>query len=98
MTSFLFNHGDHHVVVDFLSSAVNNLGTVLDDLNGFLRHMNEATQGQAAPLWEAQQDKWGKDYNEMQLDLADGTSTAGHIGELFFDGDRRAGQIMAPGR
>ena len=96
MTSFLFNHGDHHAAVDYLSSAVNNLGTILDDLNGFLRHMNEATQGQAQPLWEAQQNKWGQDYSQMQTDLSSGTTTAAHIGELFFDGDRTAGRMMAP--
>jgi uncharacterized protein YukE len=95
MTSFLFNHGDHVLVVDQLSSAVNNLGTILDDLNGFLRHMSEATQGQAAPLWQEQQDKWGKDYGQMQLDLGSGTKTAIHIGELFRDGDNRGGHIMA---
>jgi uncharacterized protein YukE len=94
MTSFLFNHGDHVLVVDQLSSAVNNLGTILDDLNGFLRHMNEATQGQAAPLWAEQQNKWSKDYGQMQLDLGSGTKTAMHIGELFRDGDNRAGRIM----
>jgi uncharacterized protein YukE len=97
MTSFLFNHGDHHVVVDYLGSAVNNLGTILDDLNGVLRHMNEATQGQAQPLWAEQQTKWNQDYGQMQLDLSTGTNTAVRIGELFHDGDRRSGQIMANG-
>lgn len=96
MTSFLFHHEDHHVVVDQLSSAVNNLGTILDDLNGFLRHMNEASQGQAQPLWEDQQNKWSNDYSQMQLDLSSGTNTAVRIGELFHDGDHRAVRIMAP--
>ncbi len=95
MTSFLFHHGEHEEVVDQLSSAVNNLGTILDDLNGFLRHMNEAAQGQAAPLWQDQQTKWGNDYSQMQLDLGSGTKTAIRIGELFRDGDNRGGQIMA---
>ena len=96
MTSFLFNHGNHALVVDALGSAVNNLGTILDDLNGFLRHMNEASQGQAAPLWQEQQDKWGRDYHQMQVDLGSGTNTAIRIGELFHDGDRNAGRIMMP--
>ena len=97
MTSFNFNHGDHHVVVDFLGANVNNLGTILDDLNGFLRHMNEATRGQAAPLWEAQQETWTKDYHQMYRDLGSGTQTAGHIGNIFFEGDRNSGRIMGHG-
>jgi uncharacterized protein YukE len=70
------------------------MGTILQDLNGFLRHMNEAVQGKAAPLWHNQQLRWNGDYHEMVLRLAKGRTAVLNIHETWLEGDRAAANSM----
>ncbi len=94
MTSFIVSHGNLADANDLLGSAVQNMGTILDGLKVFLNNMNGATQGQAAPLWEAQQNKWTADYHMMVTNLNSGHTAAVNIGNTFLEGDRRGAQIM----
>jgi len=94
VTSFYVDHGNHDEVTRILGSAVSAMGTALDHLNGFLRNLNQAVQGQAAPLWEEQQRKWTADYGQMQANLHSGTRAAGNIGMHFVEGDRNSARAM----
>jgi len=94
MTSFMVDHGDHAIAHNILQSAVSNLGTILLDLNGRLRGMNEAVHGQAAPLWEEQQRKWDGDYHEMVARLHSGTTAVLNIQETFLEGDRNSARAI----
>ena len=94
MTSFYVNHGEHDEATALLGSAVQSMGTILDRLNQFLRQMNNAVHGQAAPLWEQQQNKWSGDYDIMVLALDSGHKATVNIGTTFLEGDRRGAQIM----
>jgi hypothetical protein len=44
MTSFLVNHGGQAEAHGIMQSAVSEMGSIIDDLNQFLRHMNEAVR------------------------------------------------------
>jgi uncharacterized protein YukE len=94
MTAFYVNHGAHEEATGILQSAVSGMGTILEDLNNFLRSMSEATQGQAAPLWAEQQRKWTTDYGIMQQNLGSGASATASIGDIFLEGDRTGARIM----
>ncbi len=94
MTAFSVNHDNQAEATGFLQSAVSTMGTITEDLNAFLRHMNEATQGQAAPLWAEQQAKWNNDYRIMHENLGTGALSVANIGDIFLQGDRNGARIM----
>jgi uncharacterized protein YukE len=94
MTSFYVKHGDQAEAHNILQAAVSNLGSILMDLNHSLRNMNEAVQGQAAPLWEAQQRNWDSDYHWMCNKLQKGTTAVLDIHETFLEGDRNGARII----
>jgi hypothetical protein len=94
MTAFYVNHDNHAEATGILRSAVSRMGVITEDLNAFLRHMNEATHGQAAPLWAEQQTKWNNDYRIMQENLGSGALSVANIGDIFLEGDRNGARIM----
>ncbi len=94
MTSFYVMHGEQEEAHNILQAAVSNLGSILMDLNHSLRNMNEAVQGQAAPLWEEQQSKWDSDYHMMCNRLQQGTTAVLDIHETFLEGDRNSARII----
>jgi uncharacterized protein YukE len=94
MTSFYVNHGEQADAHNILQSAVSNLGSILMDLNHSLRSMNEAVQGQAAPLWEDQQKKWDGDYHMMCDRLHSGATAVLDIHETFLEGDRNGARVI----
>jgi len=94
MSDFCVQHGGYAEVNSSLAQAVRQLGTILDDLNGFLRGMGDATQGQALPLWGERQQKWTQAYQDMNVRLSSGASASNSAAEAFLEGDRRGQQIM----
>ena len=95
MTSFSVDHRGFAEVNALMSSAVGQMGTILDDLNRVLKNMGQATQGKAVPLWAEQQTHWNKQYLMMHGRLTSGSNAAGNVANVFDEGDRRGQQIMA---
>lgn len=94
MTQFSVQHGAYEEVNMGLQQAVRQMGTILDELNGFLKNMGEATQGKAAPLWSEKQQKWNQAYTEMNTRLNSGFTSSNNAAQAFQDGDNRSAQIM----
>ncbi|CAM04706.1 WXG100 family type VII secretion target [Saccharopolyspora erythraea NRRL 2338] len=94
MSDFLVNFGSYGEVNQRLTQAANRMGTILDDLNNFLKNMGEATKGQAAPLWQEQQLKWTQAYMDMNTRLNTGARTSTEVANIFQEGDRRGANIM----
>jgi uncharacterized protein YukE len=94
MSDFSVQHGSYAEVNTALAHAVQQMGTILEDLNGFLRGMGDATQGQALPLWGERQQKWTQAYQDMNLRLSSGASASNSAADAFLDGDRKGQQIM----
>ncbi len=94
MTSFLINHGGAEESAQVFGNAVQDLGTILGDLNQSLSNMDLAVQGQAAPLWADQQNAWNADYTAMQTDLGAGHKTLLNIHSLFQEGDNFGGKLF----
>jgi uncharacterized protein YukE len=94
MTSFYVNHNSFQEANDNLASYVQSVGHILEELTGFLRGMNSAVQGQAAPLWEEQQNHWNMNYEGMRRDLNAAHGTSVDVQNIFQEGDRRGSNIM----
>ncbi|PKW18078.1 WXG100 family type VII secretion target [Saccharopolyspora spinosa] len=94
MSDFLVNHGNYGDVNATLASAVGTMGSILEDLNNFLKGTNEAVQGQAAPLWADEQMKWNQSYQDMHMRLSSGVKASNNVGEIFQEGDRRGAALF----
>jgi WXG100 family type VII secretion target len=94
MTSFLFHHDGADESAQVFGKAVQDLGTILGDLNKALSQMDQAVQGQASPLWADQQNAWNADYTTMQTNLGAGHTTLLNIHDLFHQGDRNGARLF----
>ena len=94
MTSFLINHGGADESAQVFGKAVNDLGTILGDLNQALSRMDQAAQGQASPLWADQQNAWNADYSAMQTNLRSGHKTLLNIHQMFHEGDNNGARLF----
>lgn len=92
--SFLIDHGAADESAQVFGKAVQDLGTILGDLNGALRNMDQAVQGQASPLWADQQNAWNGDYSAMQTNLGTGHKTLLNIHQLFREGDQNGARLF----
>lgn len=94
MTQFSVRHGQYEEVNNSLMQATRQMGTILEELNRFLKGMGEATQGKAAPLWGEKQLQWNKAYGEMSQRLSSGATASNGAANAFLDGDNKGAQIM----
>jgi uncharacterized protein YukE len=94
MADFSVQHGNYNEINSSLAQAVRQMGTILDDLNGFLRGMGEASQGRATPLWGERQQRWTQAYSDMNMRLSSGTSASNSAADAFLEGDNKGTQIM----
>ncbi|MBB5152472.1 WXG100 family type VII secretion target [Saccharopolyspora phatthalungensis] len=94
MSDFFVRHSQYSDVNQVLAQAVGFMGSVLEELNTFLKGMGEATQGQAAPLWQEQQVQWNKTYTDMHHRLNTGHKASNEAQQIFQDGDRRGAAIF----
>jgi hypothetical protein len=95
MTAFDINHNGYLELNEQLLAHVSSVGTILDTLNTALKHIPNATQGQATPLWQEQQNSWNGIYMEMQNKLNLNTLSSINVHEIFKNGDNAGAQIMS---
>ncbi len=92
--SFLINHGAADDSAQVFGKAVQDMGTIIGDLNGALSNMDQAVQGQASSLWADQQNSWNADYGTMETSLSAGHKTLLNIHSLFIEGDNLGGKLF----
>src|SRR5262249_35915112 len=92
VTSFYVNHGGVNDVNDGLSGSLQQMRTILGQLDGVLRHMPQAAGGQAVPLWSDLQARWHGQCDDMdhRLTLAHGANAANSLRA----GDNHGARIM----
>ncbi len=95
MADFSVHHGNFTEVNDGLTQNVAQMRTILDDVNGTLRHISIATQGKATPLWEEHGAQWNTAYNEMHMQLHGHTTSSTRVAETFVDGDNQGARVMS---
>lgn len=94
MTQFDIRHGEFAAANDALLSAVKEMGNILDGLNEALKRSEQATHGQALPLWQNNQQQWNRAYQDMATQLSSGADASRMIHEVFTDGDNKGAAIM----
>jgi hypothetical protein len=94
MTAFDIDHNGYLELNEQLLMHVGSVGTILETLNTALKYIPAATEGQATPLWQEQQNSWNGIYLEMQSKLNLNTLSSINVHEIFQNGDNTGAQIM----
>ena len=94
MTAFDVNHDGYLDLNEQLYRAVGELGTILEDLNGALRNIPQATWGQAAPIWLENQHQWNGSYQAMTERINLTSVSSVNIHEIFKNGDTSGARIF----
>jgi uncharacterized protein YukE len=92
---FYVNHGNYSDVNSGLAGQVAHMDTIMDDLNQTLSRIEQATGGQATPLWEEQQNTWNRSYADMKQQLNLHTMSSMRVAETFKEGDNNGARAMS---
>ncbi len=80
---------------DSLNAAVGTTKAILDDLNGVLQRMQQATNNSALPLWADLQNRWNGQYSDMVVRIENGHQASVDAHQFFLDGDAQSVRIMS---
>ncbi|MER6992728.1 hypothetical protein ABT337_30000 [Saccharopolyspora hirsuta] len=94
MTAFNVNHAGYGDVNQQLVQAVQNLGTILEQLNSALKNIPEASWGQAQPIWLENQNQWNRSYQTMTERINLTSVSSINIHEIFRGGDNAGARIF----
>jgi uncharacterized protein YukE len=93
--SFQVNHGNYSDVNQGLVGQIVQMDTIMDDLNGTLSRIAEASNSKATPLWQDQQSNWNRSYTEMKSQLNAHTQSSINVAETFQSGDDQGYRVMS---
>jgi uncharacterized protein YukE len=94
MTSFAVNHHGMGEVNDGLSGSLQQMRSILGQLDTVLRTMPQAAGGQAVPLWDDKQRAWHGACDDMDQRLGMAQRANVGVASAFYDGDNAGARIM----
>lgn len=94
MTAFDIDGNGYLQLNEQLLMHVNTVGQIIQDLNGVLKHIVEAVDNSATPLWIDAQTSWNAAYTRMSQQLNTSTLSSINVADIFNQGDRQGARIM----
>jgi len=94
MTAFDVNHDGYLDLNEQLYKSVGDLGTILEQLNSALKNIPEASWGQAAPIWQENQNQWNRSYQLMTERINLTSVSSVNIHDIFKGGDNTGARIF----
>ncbi|WP_434444128.1 WXG100 family type VII secretion target [Lentzea sp. E54] len=94
MSQFDINNNGYLEVNEQLLRHVNNVGEIINEINGALAGISAATDSKATPIWLELQRNWNAAYEEMKTKLNVSTMSSINVHQIFTDGDNAGARIM----